>query len=119
MRGALPLLALIAVGAAAPADPFAGRVPVATERCVARSGNEPIVIVDDRTLLYDRVGKRLWRNDLRDRCPGMDPDDILIVETYGAEMCENDLIRPLSRGSTIPGPVCRLGKFTAYEKLAS
>lgn len=110
--------ALLLLGAAPPApDPFAGRVAVATERCLTQFGNEPLTIVDARTLLYSPVGKRIWRNDLPEPCPGLDPDDILVIEPFaGSQLCENDRIRAIDRGSHIPGPICRLGKFTAYEK---
>lgn len=114
-RAALSLVALLAVGAA-PHDPLAGRIATGTSKCVDQIGNQALVIVDDRTLLYNPVGKRIYRNDLADRCLGLDTDDILVIDQFGSQFCENDRFRTIDRGSSIPGPWCRLGKFTAYEK---
>lgn len=116
VRFALPAIAVAVLGAA-PADPFAGRVAVQSDRCLTQFGNEPLKILDDRTLLYSPVGKRIWRNDLPERCPGLDPDDVLVIEPLaGAQLCEGDRFRSIDRGSHIPGPTCRLGRFTAYER---
>lgn len=120
MKRALALVGLLTLGAAAPAkdDPFAGRTMVATATCIDAFDRSNMRILDDRTIVYQAVGRRLWRNDLPERCPGLDRDPLLIVEQFGSQLCANDRFRAQDRLSNIPGPYCRLGKFTAWDKPA-
>ena len=118
MRAALIPLAFAAfAGTAAPAadrDPLAGRAAGAPVDCIDASIGGP-EIVDDRTLLY-RDGRRVWRNDLPSACPGLQPISTLIVERYGSQSCRNDHFRAVDPGRSIPGPICRLGRFTPYDR---
>ena len=128
MRG-LPVLALALTalcGAAAPAadrvkeDPLAralaGRVPGKPVSCIDPQFTDGPQIIDDHTLIYNRVGRRVWRNDLPDACPALRPDVTIIVEMYGGQLCENDRFRVLEPGSRIPSASCRFGRFTPYDK---
>lgn len=109
--------ALLAIGAAAPPDPFVGHAAVGTVQCVDRIGGQALTILNDRTLLYRPVGKRVWRIDLAERCVGLDPDDILVVDQFaGSQICTSDRVRSIERGANIPGPWCRIGTITAFEK---
>lgn len=94
---------------------LAGRIVGAPVDCINNSFASGPQIIDDRTLLY-KSGRRVWRNDLEARCPGLRPQAILIVEMHGSQLCRNDLIRATEPGDVIPGPQCRLGKFTPYDK---
>jgi hypothetical protein len=98
------------------ADALKGRVAGKPQDCISSSGsvNGP-QIIDARTILY-RDGKRVWRNELASACPSLDPDDILVIELHGSQICKNDMFRPVDRGSQIPGPFCRFGQFTPYVK---
>ena len=123
----LPLLALIFVAAGAMAadsnrderdlaKALAGRTPGKPADCMSSSWADGPQIIGNRTLLY-RAGSRVWRNDLPAACPGLDDDSIVVAEIHGSQLCRNDLFYTLQRGgSRIPGPHCRLGKFTPYEK---
>lgn len=125
MRGLLiPIVALGLVGAAAPAaqhrdalaDALAGRVAGRPVDCVEKSRLDGPQIIDEKTLIYRESGRRVWRNDLIGRCPGLSPMDTLIVDIYGSQLCRNDHFRALEPGMRIPGPYCRLGPFTPYDK---
>ncbi len=83
--------------------------------CIRLNQSNGPQIIDRDTLLYNEM-RTVWRNDLPEGCPGMGPGDTLIVELYGSQLCRNDRIRTLSPGQGIPGPQCRLGKFTPYRK---
>lgn len=97
------------------ADALKDRVAGEPQNCISSMmGNGP-QIIDSRTILY-RQGARVWRNDLDGGCPGLDPGDTLIVEIHGSQICRLDTIRVREPGSSIPGPSCRLGKFTPYTK---
>jgi hypothetical protein len=122
----IPLAALGLLGAAAPAAPredalasaLAGRVAGTPVDCVdhARLGGPQII--DEKTLIYRESGRRIWRNDLIGSCPGLRPMDTLIVDVFGSQLCRNDHFRALTPGTTIPSAICRLGKFTPYDKPA-
>lgn len=120
MKSVASLIGLLTLGATATPkdDPFAGRVQGVTQTCIDGPDRSNMRIIDDRTIIYHSVGRRLWRNDLPERCPGLDRDPLLIVEQFGAQLCANDRVRVQDRLSSVPGPYCRLGKFTAWDKLA-
>ena len=115
----LPVMLAGLAGAAAPAaqgtDPLAGRVAGKPVDCVDQAQVQGPEIVDNRTILYRQSLKRVWRNDLEAACPGLRPTATLIVEVYGNQLCRNDQFRTNEPGSPIPGPHCRLGKFTPYD----
>jgi hypothetical protein len=94
---------------------LAGRVPGAPVDCLDRSFADGPRIVDGQNLIY-QSGRQLWRNQLEATCPSLRPASILIVEMHGSQMCRNDLFRVTEPGAIIPGPYCRLGRFTPYEK---
>lgn len=122
----IPIAALGLFGAAAPAAPrqdtaesvLAGRIAGKPVDCVDKSRLEGPQIIDAKTLIYHESGNRLWRNDLIGVCPGLQPMDTLIVDIYGTSLCRNDHFRAVTPGLTIPGPYCRLGNFTPYDKPA-
>jgi len=98
------------------AEALAGRTAGEPVDCVANHQLDNPQIIDNRTLLYRESGQRIWRNDLPDACPSLRPDSIIIVKLYGSNLCRNDMIQPVERGARIPGAMCRLGRFTPYER---
>lgn len=98
------------------ADALKGRVAGEPTNCISTTIGDGPQIIDSRTLIY-RQGSRVWRNDLDGGCPGLDPNDTLIIERHGSQLCKLDTIRVLQPGSSIPGPTCWLGKFTPYTKV--
>jgi hypothetical protein len=98
------------------AEALKGRVAGKPQSCLSSpsSVNGP-QIIDARNILY-RDGRRVWRNELEADCPSLDPNDILVVEMHGSQICKNDLFRPIDPGSRIPGAYCRFGQFTPYVK---
>jgi hypothetical protein len=95
---------------------LAGRVAGAPVHCldVSRAGGPQII--GDRTLIYRDIGRRIWRNELPDRCPALTGDVIIVSEVHGSQLCRGDLFSTVIRGSSIPGPRCQLGDFVPYEK---
>ncbi|MEG3176319.1 hypothetical protein U1872_08770 [Sphingomonas sp. RB3P16] len=117
------LLLVAALGATTGSDSkelakaLAGRAPGAPVTCLSSARSNSPQIMSDSVLLY-RDGPRLWRNDLPDACPGLDPDAIIVTEVYGGQLCRNDQIYTLQRGGGgIPGPRCRLGSFVPWDKV--
>lgn len=95
---------------------LAGRIAGRPAKCLTNSRIDTPQVFSDRVLLY-RDGSRLWRNDLPDACPGLDDDAIVVTEIYGGQLCRNDQFYTIERGGIgIPGPRCRLGAFTPWDK---
>ena len=92
-----------------------GRVAGTPQNCISNMSASGPQIIGERTLLY-RQGGKVWRNDLPESCPGLDDDDLLVIEIHGSQLCRNDRFRADSRMSVVPGPSCRLGSFTPYTK---
>ena len=92
-----------------------GRVAGKPADCISATSSDGPTIIDQRTVLY-RDGRRVWVNDLGGNCPGLDEDDILIVEIHGSQICRHDRFRVTERGSAVPGPYCTFGSFTPYAK---
>jgi hypothetical protein len=95
---------------------LAGRTAGPPQSCIpALNSAQSLRIVDAHTIVYES-GRALWVNPLDGDCPGMRPMDALIVDVHGSQYCRGDRFRPVSTGSTIPGPTCVLGDFTPYRK---
>lgn len=99
-----------------PLSEFAGRVAGAPVRCLTADRAGSLQALDQRTLIYRESSRRVWRNDLPDACPGLDDDAILVIQLYGTGPCKGDLFHTIQRGSSIAGPMCRLGSFVPYVK---
>jgi hypothetical protein len=97
-----------------------GKVAGKPERCISSLSAGNLIRVSDDMLLFRQSGRLVYQNRLRAPCPGLERDhDIIITETFGSQQCQGDLIRLVDRFSGIPGPVCSLGEFVPYRKVAT
>lgn len=97
------------------AQETAGRTPGATNSCVSTFGSENLRVVNPSTLAYGN-GRTIHINRLPAPCPGLDQYNTIIVEAHGSQYCRGDRIRSLEPGGIIPGPICHLGDWTAYNR---
>lgn len=97
------------------ADELKGLTPGEPIRCISASSTNGPQIIDKDTVLY-RQGRTVYRNELPAECRGLEPGNTLIIEVHGGQTCQNDKFRVIEPGQSIPGPYCRLGKFTPYKK---
>lgn len=93
----------------------AGRTAGTPQRCIDSSQFNGPRIIDARRIAYHQSGRE-WVSDLPAACPGLRRDATLIVDVYGGQLCQNDRFRTVYPGQSIPGPYCRFGKFTPYDK---
>ncbi|MEO6359335.1 MAG: DUF6491 family protein [Sphingomicrobium sp.] len=93
----------------------AGRVPAGGGSCISTFGSENLRVVNRSTLAYG-TGRTVQINRLAAPCPGLDQFNAIIVEANGGQYCRGDRIRALEPGGIIPGPVCHLGNWTAYNR---
>jgi len=66
-------------------------------------------------VLYQE-GRTVWRNELPVECRALEAGNTMVIEVNGGQLCNNDRFRMVEPGQSIPGPYCRLGKFTPYRK---
>ena len=98
---------------------LAGRVAGKPETCLSNNRISTTQVIGDRILLY-RDGSRVWRNDLPEACPGLDDDAIIVTEVFGGQLCRGDQFYTLQRpASGIAGPLCRLGNFVSWDRVAA
>ena len=99
-----------------PPQELAGRTAGTPQRCIALTFIEALHVSDtDRhTLLYGS-GRTIFANHLGPSC-GFGPNDLLVSEPIGTQLCGGDIIRSIDRNSHIPGPSCVLGDFVPYTR---
>jgi hypothetical protein len=98
------------------AQVLAGRAPGKPENCIPTGFIDGPQVVGD-SLIYRQTGKRLWRSQVRDRCPFLRDDQIVVSILYGAQVCRNDRFRLVDRGSPIASADCTFGEFVPYDKV--
>lgn len=93
-----------------------GRVAGKPENCLPTGFVDGPQVVGD-SLIYRQSGKRLWRTQVRDRCPFLRDDQIVVSILYGTNVCRNDRFRLVDRGSPIASADCTFGDFVPYDKV--
>lgn len=92
-----------------------GRVAGKPENCIPTGFVDGPQVVGD-SLIYRQTGKRLWRTQVRDRCPFLRDDQIVVSILYGAQVCRNDRFRLVDRGSPVASADCTFGAFVPYDR---
>ena len=75
------------------------------------------LIRDDWTIDFMAGGKRVYRNTLPNRCPGLRAANAFSYETSLTQLCDTDIIYVLNTvgGSLQRGAGCGLGEFVPVE----
>ena len=123
----LPLLALGAAlphpaGEAARAAAEIAKAPAATvtgppESCIDRSQVRQTVVRSDRVIDFEMAGGKVYRNTLRNSCPGLGFDRAITYETSIDQLCTPQIIYSLQTiGDNLQrGAGCSLGDFVPVE----
>jgi hypothetical protein len=120
---------LLAAGAASAIGAAGGEPPVAektgeSRSCLSNSAIASSVVEDERTIRFEMIGRRAYRNRLSAACPELRQVahgfGALAFELHGDSLCSGDLVRVTdpSRGRTMTlqtVAACPLGSF---ERLA-
>ena len=121
----IPCLALLAPLAACaqaveeappPAEP-AARVLGEAVSCVSLSQIESTEVRNDRTIDFEMIGSRVYRNVLPNTCPRLAFEDGFTYSTGTSQLCSTDIIYVLDRtgGDVRRGAGCGLGPFVPIE----
>jgi len=83
------------------------------ERCISLKLIDRTEILDGQTILVYMRGGDIYRNRLRNRCPGLRDKRPIMYSTTASQLCNLDRITVLyDRGAGLsPGASCSLGRF--------
>jgi hypothetical protein len=81
--------------------------------CIITTTIDRTQAVDDRTILFFMHGKKVYRNYLPRKCPGLERQNRIMYKTRGSRLCDVDTITVLEQwgGRLEPGFTCALGNF--------
>ena len=81
--------------------------------CIVTTSIDRTQAVDDRTILFFMRGKKVYRNSLPRKCPGLQRQNRIMYKTRGNRLCDVDTITVLEQwGARLePGFTCALGTF--------
>jgi hypothetical protein len=79
--------------------------------CIQTSQIRSMRVVDDRTIDFEMTGRRVFRNDLPMRCPGLAFNTAVRHNSRTSQLCSANSITPRSPGGGWGGPGCPLGRF--------
>jgi hypothetical protein len=99
-----------------PAPRPAARVVGAPTSCIPLSQIRETRVRDDWTIDFIGSGKRVWRNALTHRCPGLRAQNGITYETSLSQLCNTDIVYVLeTAGGLHRGPSCGLGQFVPVQ----
>ena len=81
--------------------------------CIAVSAIDRTDVIDDNTIIFFMRGKKIYRNYLPKRCPGLERHDRFAYQSNGNRLCDIDTVTVLEQwGARLSsGFTCPLGMF--------
>lgn len=93
-----------------------GKVAGEPVACINSAQAADTIRVSDNIILYRVSGNLVYKNELRQGCPGLARDnDIMVSNVHGSGPCRGDIVNLVDRSTGIGGPSCVLGEFTPYR----
>ncbi|WP_420143965.1 hypothetical protein [Sphingobium sp.] len=94
---------------------LAGKVAGEKVSCINREPQTNLTVISDNVLLY-KVNRRLvYKSELIGSCSGLTRGDIIIVRSFGSQMCRGDFTTTADRMSGMQSGACALGDFIPYR----
>ena len=85
-----------------------------TEDCIYLPMLRRTEVLDDRNILFEMTGGKIYRNFLPRRCRTLSSRQSFMYESRASRLCRSDRIRiidSMAMGTGMAGPSCGLGKF--------
>lgn len=82
--------------------------------CISVNRLRTVRVIDDRTVDFELSGRRVYRNDLPFRCPGINFNRGFRHNSRSAQLCSFNTFTVNSPGAS--GPACRLGQFQRLKR---
>lgn len=115
IAAAVPAMARAPGGEAELGRLLAGRVAGAPVSCLPLYNLGSARIVEGVGIVY-RVGGKLYVNRPRTDARGLDDDDILVVRSFGSQLCNADRVDLVDRNSRMWSGFVSLGDFVPYTR---
>jgi hypothetical protein len=83
------------------------------QTCINTQTIDRTKVLDDRTILFFMRGKKVYRNYLPRKCPGLVREDRFLYRSNSGRLCDIDSVTVLEQwsGRLSPGFTCQLGPF--------
>ncbi|MGN6497680.1 MAG: hypothetical protein ACTHKM_01895 [Tsuneonella sp.] len=91
-----------------------GRVAGEPRSCISTFPTSDLTVIDHTALVY-RSGSTLWVN-VPASPERLNDDDVLVTRTFGSQLCRQDIVTTLDRGSGFYNGNVFLGEFVPYRK---
>ena len=83
--------------------------------CISRVPQTNLTVISNNVLLYRVSRKLVYKNELIGSCNGLTRGDIMIVRSFGSQMCRGDFTTTASPVSGMTSGACALGDFIPYR----
>ena len=93
------------------------RIVDEARKCIAGSQIRSSIARGNGVVDFTMVGGDVYRNSLKNACPGLRRDDAITYELRGHSLCENEIVYRLDTigGQLARGASCSLGQFVPVE----
>ncbi len=83
------------------------------QSCISLNRINNTHVLDDSNILFYALGKKVYRNQLPRKCPGLARADSFMYKTSMSQLCKLDMITVLNNMGFgfMQGATCGLGKF--------
>lgn len=100
------------------AAPQAAEEAKPAQNCVNLAMIRNTRVIDDKTIVFQMRGSKLYRNDLPNSCPRLGFNNSFTYSTSITQLCNVDIITVLENfgGRLQRGAACGLGKFQPITK---
>jgi len=92
-----------------------GKVAGEKQGCINREPRTNLTVISNNVLLYRVSRKLVYKNELIGSCNGLTRGDIMIVRSFGSQMCRGDFTTTASPVSGMTSGACALGDFIPYR----
>ncbi|WP_199554772.1 DUF6491 family protein [Sandaracinobacteroides hominis] len=79
--------------------------------CISTHNIRSMRVIDDRTIDFQQNSRRIWRNELPQRCSGLTFGNAIRHNSRAGQLCSLNSITVVTPGPGPNGPTCNLGRF--------
>lgn len=79
--------------------------------CINANNIRSFRVIDDRTIEFHQNSRRMFRNELPNRCSGLAFGQTIRHNARGGQLCSLNSITVVTAGPGPNGPTCSLGRF--------
>ena len=92
-----------------------GREPGKPTHCLSSSDTREMRVLDKTAIVYG-WGNTIWVN-VPKNVEDLDDDDIMVIKTFGSQLCSLDIVHTVDRSSHITTGFLNLGEFVPYRRI--